>query len=165
MGNVFAAAMPFIGLALAVFGVVLMLWFGRDVAREAVDTAAADFVKAVALTAGPAAAAFIGDLTTIADRPKFGPETPASVKRNFMIARWASIVLFGMLGGLGASAAAANAMFGYIGAAVGGHLGTKIINVIFQRVIDKHFPAVAASPQHVGEAAPVLPAPDGEAKP
>lgn len=165
MGNILAAAMPFIGLALAAIGVVLMVIYAPDGARDVVNTAYADFIKAIALTLGPAAAAFIGDLTTIADRPKFGPETPAHVRRNFLVSRWASIVLFGMLGGLGAAWAGQSAMLGYVGAAIGGHLGTKIINVVFQRVIDKHFPAVAASPQHVGEAAPVLPAPDGGAAP
>lgn len=134
--------LPVLGLILAIAGVCLMVLYAPDDARQAMATEYSSFLKVFAATVGPAAAAFLGDLASPADRPKFDANSPPGLKRKFIISRWASCLVFGMIGGAGVQAVGLSAWLGYAAAATGGLLGTKIINVIFNRILDKYAPPV-----------------------
>lgn len=136
------ALLPLLGLLMLLGGVALMVIFAPDDARQALATEYANFLKVLAATAGPTAAAILGDLA-VGERPRFDANSPPGMKRNFYISRYAGLLCFGIMGGAGAQYFGAPPMLGYAAAAAGGMLGTKIINVVFSRILDKYAPPVS----------------------
>jgi hypothetical protein len=135
--------LPFVGAILIVVGIALMIIFAPDDARQALNSEYSSAVKGVAAILGPTGAAVIGDLAQSGERPTFTPGTPARVRRAYYVSRIASCVLFGIIGGATAQWAAIPSLVGWGIAGVGGFLGTKIVNIVFNRVLDKYAPPVS----------------------
>jgi hypothetical protein len=132
--------LPFLGAVLIVVGIAMMIVFAPEDARQALNSEYSSAVKGVAAILGPTGAAVIGDLAQSGERPTFVPGTPVRVRRAYYVSRIASCVLFGIIGGATAQWAAIPALVGWGIAGVGGFLGTKIVNIVFNRVLDKYVP-------------------------
>ena len=137
---------PFLlALAAVAFLIAILIW-APDGARDAVRSEYAAFVKLLAASIGPTAAAFLGDLAAEATRPKFDATTPRRAVLSYQVGRIASLCLFGFLGGAGASALEVKAAWAYVAAAAGGHIGVHIINIITNRLLDKYLPPTGGKP-------------------
>ena len=132
--------LPFLLFVAAIVALVLIFIWAPAGAVEAAKGEYATFVKVIAASIGPAAAAFLGDLASEATRPNFTPETPPRVIAAYRVSRIASLCLFGVMGGAGAAALGISPFWAYLGAAGGGHVGVQIINVIVNRTLDKYLP-------------------------
>lgn len=140
MIEIIKAMLPFFGAALAIVGIALMLAFAPTDTQPVLAREYSEFVKSLAAVLGPTAAAFIGHLSNTSDRPAFTAETPRHVTRAYTVSTYAGCMMFGICGGAVTQWAGVPSIVGYAAAAVGGFLGTMIVNVVFNRILDKWLP-------------------------
>lgn len=125
---------PYFGALLAVFGLVLMLVYAPDDAKTVMATEYSNFVKIVAAALGPTAVAVIGSFAATG-RPVFGADEQAK-KAAYWTTKWASCIVFGIGGGLVTKWTGWD-VAGYTAAGFGGVLGVQVVNVVFDRVLNK----------------------------
>lgn len=129
--------LPYLGALLAVVGLALMVIYAPADAKAVMHTEYSSFMKSLAAIVGPTAAAFIGNLAS-STRPQFDANTPKSVKRGYEVSRYASCVVFGMAGGATVQWAGLPVLVGYAAAGIGGLLGVQVLNLVFNRLLDKY---------------------------
>lgn len=140
MVEIIKAMLPFFGAALAIAGIALMLAFAPKDTHPFLAKEYSTFVNSLAAILGPTAAAFIGHLSNMSDKPAFTTETPAKVFRAYTVSTYAGCMMFGMCGGALTQWAGVPPLVGYAAAAVGGFLGTMVVNILFNRILDKYLP-------------------------
>ena len=125
---------PYLGAFMAVFGLILMLVYAPDDAKAVMATEYSNFVKIVAAAIGPTAVAVIGSFAATG-RPEFGPDEAAK-RVAYWTSKWTSCVIFGIGGGLVTKWTGCD-VAGYTAAGFGGVMGVQIVNVVFNRILDK----------------------------
>lgn len=125
---------PYLGAFMAVFGLVLMLYYAPADAKTVMASEYSSFVKIVAAAIGPTAVAIIGSFAATG-RPEFGPDEAAK-RVAYWTSKWSACIIFGIGGGLVTKWTGWD-VAGYTAAGFGGVLGVQIVNVVFNRVLDK----------------------------
>jgi hypothetical protein len=134
MLDILRLLIPYVGALLAVFGLILMLVYAPNDAKVVMATEYSSFVKVIAAAIGPTAVAVIGSFAATG-RPVFNKEDHAA-KVAYWTSKWAACIIFGIGGGLVTKWTGWD-VAGYTAAGFGGVLGVQIVNVVFNRVLDK----------------------------
>lgn len=126
------------GVVLCLLG--LLIAFGSDPVREALRSEYDQFLRNVLAIAGPTAAAAIGDLALAASRPAQLASATASARWAYLFSRWASWILFGIIGGGVVAISGWPPIAAYMAAGVSGALGTNVVNIVFNWMLGRTQP-------------------------
>ncbi len=136
------SAAPYLAAVGALCLLGLMIAFGSEATKEALRSEYETFLRNMLAIAGPTAAAAIGDLALSASRPARLAEAGPNARWAYLFSRWASWILFGLIGGGIVAISGWPPIAAYMAAGVAGGIGTNVVNIVFNWMLGRLLPPI-----------------------